>query len=93
MKGPFYHLMNVRTPLDGSSQDMLTALHYGYKLSLPIEADPAPGITPVPQAEMVKNGIVGVYVTAEAISEPEMAAHTPWVGMPIMEWLERRPQL
>lgn len=89
----FYHLMNMRTPLDGSSQSALMALGDGYRLSLPIEADPAPGITPVPQAVMLQNGIIGLYVTLEALSKPEMAPHTPWVGMPLMEWLERRPKL
>lgn len=69
------------------------ALGEDYRLSLPIEADPAPGITPVPQAEMLKNGIIGVYVTLESLSKPEMAPHTPWVGMPLEEWLKRRPTL
>jgi hypothetical protein len=89
----FYHLMNARTPLDSVSQDMLMALGQDYRLSLPIEADPVPGISPVPQEVMLKNGIIGVYVTTEALSKPEMAPHTPWVGMPLTEWLERRIKL
>jgi len=89
----FYHFMNMRSPIDLSARSMLVALQDGYRLSLPIEADPAPGITPVPQAEMVKNGIVGVYVTLEAAQREEMAPHTPMVGMPVDKWLEMRVKL
>jgi len=85
--------MNMRSPIDISAQAMLIALQDGYMLSLPIEADPAPGIIPVPQAEMVKNGIVGVYVTLEAAHRPEMTAHTPMLSMPLEDWLTLRVKL
>lgn len=89
----FYHFMNMRSPIDGPAQNMLVALGEGYRLSLPVEADPAPGIVPVPQSEMIKNGITGVYVTLEAASQDKMAPHTPMIGMPLEEWLTRRVQL
>ena len=59
----FYHLMNMRSPIDGPSQDMLMALGENYRISLPIEAEAAEDIVPVPQNIMLKNGITGVYVT------------------------------
>lgn len=89
----FYHFMNMRSPIDGSAQDMLIALGDGYRLSLPIEAEPAPGIVPNSQEHMLKNGIIGVYVTLEAASKDTMAPHTPWVEMPLEAWLTSRVTL
>lgn len=89
----FYHFMNMRTPLDTPSQDMLVALQDGYRLSLPIEAAPAPGAIPNSQEHMLQNGIVGVYVTLEAASRDEMAPYTPMIGMPLEPWLTRRVML
>lgn len=73
----FYHLTNVRTPLDATAQDMLTVLGRDYRLSLPIEADPIPDITPVPQATMVNNGIIGVYVSLDVVSREALRPHWP----------------
>jgi hypothetical protein len=89
----FYHFMNMRSPIDPPAQAMLLALGDGYRLSLPVEADAAPGIVPATQDQMLKNGIVGVYVTLEAASHERMAPHTPMIGMPLCEWLERRVRL
>lgn len=72
----YYHLTNMRTPFDTPSQDQLMILG-DYKISLPIEADPTPDITPVPQATMIQNGIVGLYVPPSASEIEGMSAHWP----------------
>lgn len=90
----FHHLMNMYSPIDGPSQAMLAALKDGYRLSLPIEAEPAPGVIPNSQAHMLKNGIVGVYVTVEAAMRDEMRPHLPMlIPGPFSEWLAARPKL
>lgn len=86
--------MNMRTPFDQSAQQTLTVCGAGYKLSLPIEAKESPGIEPVPQSIMVRNGIVGLYVTAETVALPEMIPHLPWItGISFQEWFSNRPTL
>lgn len=86
----YYHLMNMRTPFDYPNQDALLAFG-DYKLSLPIKADPLPGITPIPQAEMIVNGIVGLYVRSNAAETPDIAKHWPAGFDPTM--LTQRPSI
>lgn len=86
--------MNMYSPLDQSSQAMLMALQDGYRLSLPIEAHPAPGIVPNTQEHMLTNGIIGVYVTLEAAQRDEMRPHLPMMTAgPFEEWLSAQPHL
>lgn len=89
----FYHFMNMRSPIDGPSLAMLAVLGQDYRLSLPIEGSTSPEITPVSQDEMIKNGIVGVYVTTQAALKPEMRPHTPFLDIPVDHWLIRRKRL
>lgn len=76
----FYHLMNMRTPFDPQSQDCLIAFGEDYRIGPPVEAQPAPGITPVPKDQMIHNGVVGLYVLPSAISKPDVRQHWP-VGL------------
>ena len=89
----FYHFMNIYSPIDGPAYAMLEALGPDYRLSTPVKADPAPGVTPNSVETMQANGIVGVYVTIEAAMRKSMWPHSPMISEPMDQWLLKRKKL
>lgn len=83
----FRHVTNLRTPYDALDQKVLDALGQdSYRIGTPIEVEPDGTIVPVPHAELVENGIVGLYVTYEALMKPEVARKTGWGTPPLDIW-------
>lgn len=87
----FYYLYNAYTPFERSTLELLSILAPDYRISLPLEAK-APN--PVPQSEMLKNGVVGIYTTTEAIMRPGVDTHLPIdLEMRPDLWLIRNPRI
>lgn len=72
----YRHATNLRTPFDPVDLNLLSLLE-DYRIGLPQEAK-GKDTKPVPQAELRKRGIVGLYTTRAALMHDGVMKLTGW---------------
>jgi hypothetical protein len=82
----FRHVTNLYTPYDGLDEALVVALGKGGKIGPPVAARSELGVVATPLADLIANGVVGLYVTYEALLLPEVGRKTGWGTPPLDEW-------
>ena len=73
----YRHCTNLRSPIDECDLRLLGLLG-DYRLGEPVPARAVDDSAPLSLGELRRQGIVGLYVTAEALSRPDVVRHTGW---------------
>ncbi len=87
----FRHVTNLQTPYDDLDENLLKCLGENHKIGDPIPAQQVPGcVAPKPYADLLRDGIVGLYVSWEGLNDPLVAHLTGW-GPPDLNEFNKLP--